>query len=225
MRRHRYAVLTAVLLVGLVVQTLDVGARGATLLSDVTRTVLGIAVLFAAFERPAERRAMSVLMVMTLALGWISYFLGRPTPRLIELGQHAGAGVYLWAAALAIVRDLFTRAPEGIENVLGAVCGYLLAADGWGDINAFVYLVAPTTFTVTPDVAPLLDDWRGRVALFTYYSYAQVLTIGYADVTPVRAPATTFSLMAALFGVFYTAVVVSQVVGLAQLAPRQRDDA
>jgi Ion channel len=43
-----------------------------------------------------------------------------------------------------------------------------------------------------------------------------VLTIGYADVTPVRAPATTLSLLAALFGVFYTAVVVAQFVGLAQ---------
>ncbi len=43
-----------------------------------------------------------------------------------------------------------------------------------------------------------------------------MLTIGYADVTPIRAPATTLSLFAALFGMFYTAVVVSQFVGLAQ---------
>jgi len=44
------------------------------------------------------------------------------------------------------------------------------------------------------------------------------LMLGYSDVTPVRAPATTLSLFAALFGVFYTAVVVSVLVGLAQSA-------
>ncbi len=44
----------------------------------------------------------------------------------------------------------------------------------------------------------------------------EMLTIGYADVTPVRAAATTFALLASLFGVFYTAVVVSQLVGMAQ---------
>jgi hypothetical protein len=44
------------------------------------------------------------------------------------------------------------------------------------------------------------------------------LTIGYSDVIPVRAPATTLSLFAALFGVFYTAIVVSVFVGLAQSA-------
>jgi hypothetical protein len=47
------------------------------------------------------------------------------------------------------------------------------------------------------------------------------MTIGYSDVTPVHAPATTLSLFAALFGVFYTAVVVSQFVGLAQQPKRE----
>ena len=69
--------------------------------------------------------------------------------------------------------------------------------------------------------AALLADWHGRQALFSYYSFAQMLTIGYSDVTPVRAPATTFSLLGALFGLFYTAVVVSQFVGLAQSGGRE----
>ena len=38
----------------------------------------------------------------------------------------------------------------------------------------------------------------------------------YAAVTPLKAPATTLSLVAALFGLFYTAVIVSQLVGMAQ---------
>jgi hypothetical protein len=50
-----------------------------------------------------------------------------------------------------------------------------------------------------------------------------MLTIGYSDVTPVRAPATTLSLFGALFGLFYTAVVVSQFVGLAQSRRREEE--
>jgi len=45
-------------------------------------------------------------------------------------------------------------------------------------------------------------------------------TLGYSDITPVRAPATTLSLLVALFGMFYAAIVVSQFVGLAQGASR-----
>ena len=43
-----------------------------------------------------------------------------------------------------------------------------------------------------------------------------MLMLGYSDVTPVRAPATTLSLFAARFGMFYTAIAISQFVGLAQ---------
>ena len=48
-----------------------------------------------------------------------------------------------------------------------------------------------------------------------------MLTIGYADVTPLRAPASTLSLFGALFGMFYTAIVVSQFVSLAQSPKRK----
>ena len=92
----------------------------------------------------------------------------------------------------------------------------LIAGSAWARLNAVAYLLVPAAYSIDPAVTALLPDWHGRVALFTYYAFAQVLTIGYADVTPIRAPATTLSLFAALFGVFYTAIVVSVFVGLAQ---------
>lgn len=83
----------------------------------------------------------------------------------------------------------------------------------------------PSSYRIDPGVTALLPDWHGRQAVFTYYAFAQVLTIGYSEVTPMRAPATTSNPFAALFGVFYTAVVVSVFVGQAQGGKRQsRDD-
>ena len=100
--------------------------------------------------------------------------------------------------------------------MLGAICGYLIAGDAWAAVNLLAFQLDPAAYSINPALTALLVDWQGRLALFSYYSLAQMLTIGYADVTPVRAPATTLSLFAALFGLFYTAVVVSQFVGLAQ---------
>jgi hypothetical protein len=103
-----------------------------------------------------------------------------------------------------------------VDNVLGAICGYLVAGQAWASLNALAYLLAPGTYLIDPTVASVLADWHGRTALFAYYSYTQMITIGYADVTPLKAPATTLSLLAALFGVFYTAVIVSTLVGVAR---------
>ena len=108
--------------------------------------------------------------------------------------------------------------------MLGAICGYLIAGDAWAGINEIAYLAEPAAFSINPGISGLLAEWHGRHALFSYYGFAQMLTLGYADVTPVRAPATTLSLLGALFGVFYTAVVVSQLVHLAQRGARSPDD-
>ncbi len=44
----------------------------------------------------------------------------------------------------------------------------------------------PSAYSISPELAGLLPDWHGRTALFTYYAFAQVMTIGYSDVTPVQ---------------------------------------
>ena len=107
------------------------------------------------------------------------------------------------------------------RTLLGVtICSYLIAADAWTGMNICAYLLAPHSFAFDPGVQELLGHWHGRLALFCYCSFLQMTMLGYSDITPLRAPATTLSLFAALFGMFYTAIVVSQFVGLAQTAPR-----
>ncbi len=108
--------------------------------------------------------------------------------------------------------------------MLGAICGYVIAGDAWAGVNDIAYLAIPAAYSISPAVSGLVADWHGRHALFAYYAFAQMLTLGYADVTPVRAPATTLSLLGALFGLFYTAVVVSQFVHLAQSGKQSPGD-
>ena len=164
---------------------------------------------------------MAAVLVAAVGLNLTRYFAAENIDHALALAEQTVLAVFLCGAVYVILRDLFHTPTSNAENVLGAICGYLIAGDAWARINAIAYLLVPSSYSFDPAVTALLPDWHGRVALFTYYAFSQVLTIGYSDVTPVRAPATTLSLFAALFGVFYTAVVVSQFVGLAQSAPRQ----
>lgn len=211
LRRQRYAVLLALLLVALAIES--VSALGSIEL--VANTLLVIAVWLVVFERPRERAAMAALLFAILAIAWGRSLAPQSLERMLSLIDESVLALLLWSAVYAILRDLFRGTVVGAQNVLGAICGYLIAGDAWGHLNAIAYLLVPSAYSINPGVAGLLPDWHGRAALFTYYAFAQVLTIGYSDVTPVRAPATTLSLFSALFGVFYTAVVVSQFVGLA----------
>ena len=114
------------------------------------------------------------------------------------------------------MRDLLRDPSRGTENILGAICGYLIAGNVWASLNAIGYLLVPAAYSIDPAITSELPGWHARTALFTYYAFTQVVSIGYADVTPLTAPATTLSLFAALFGAFYMAVVVSLFINLAQ---------
>ena len=221
LRRRKHAVLLALLLCSLAVQSFDArpGAEGT--LSDVFRTVLGVAILFVVFERPRERGASAAVFAIALGVGWGRKLSGASLDFPLSLALHILVALFLWVAVWVILRDLFHKQVVGAENVLGAICGYLIAGDAWAAVNALTYMLAPATYSINPNLGVLLTDWHGRTALFSYYSFAQMLTIGYADVTPVRAPATVLSLFGSLFGLFYTAVVVSQLVGMAQSGKRE----
>ena len=225
LRRHKYAALLALLLIFLAIQSFDArqGAEGT--LSDAFRTMLGVAILVVVFERQRERMVMAVILATAIAIAWGGrHVMGANLDSALSIALNALMSLFVWAAVWVILRDLFRERAVGVKNVLGAICGYLIAGEGWASANEIVYLVIPAAYSVNPGISALLADWHGRHALFSYYGFAQMLTIGYADVTPVRAPATTLSLLGALFGVFYTAVVISQFVGLAQRGKRSSDD-
>jgi len=78
----------------------------------------------------------------------------------------------LWSAVYVILRDLFSKRAAGAENVLGAICGYVIAGDACGRINAIEYRLGPSAYSINPEVSALLADWQGRVVLFTYHFFA-----------------------------------------------------
>jgi hypothetical protein len=216
LRERRYALLLALLLVSLVVQSFATQPGTGTVLADGLRTILSVAILVVVFERPRERAVMALVLIGTIGIGWARDLSGGEFVDAATVVFYVVMVLFLSGAVYVILRQLFCAQAGGADNVLGAICGYLIAGDAWAGANAITYQLLPATYSINPEIAAVLANWHGRLALFSYYSIAQMLTIGYADVTPIRAPATTVSLFSTLFGVFYTAVVVSQFVGLAQ---------
>ena len=218
--RHKYKVPLVLLLASIVIQTYGLRSGLAGLLSDVFRSLLGVAIFVVVFRGARERALAALLLLATVIAGWTRHFIGGSDAGGLALAFNGLSSLFLWTAVAVILRDLFRTPEAGTGNVLGAICGYLIAADAWCGINISAYLLAPNSFAFDTGVRELLGHWHGRLALFCYYSFSQMTTLGYSDITPVRAPATTLSLFATLFGMFYTAIVVSQFVGLAQRTSR-----
>jgi hypothetical protein len=217
LHQRRYTVLLALLLAVLVVQSFVITTGSEGIWHDVAVTTLGVTILVVVFERSAARAVMAVFLLIACLIAWERHLsVSSIFDRALPVTHAVASATFACGAVWAILRNLFRTPVIGAENMIGAICGYLIAGQGWAYLNVLAYLLAPAAYLFDPKVVTALADFHGRIALFGYYSYAQMLSIGYAAVTPLKAPATTLSLLAALFALFYTAVIVSQLVGLLQ---------
>ena len=66
--------------------------------------------------------------------------------------------------------------------------------------------------------------WHLQHALFDYLSFTTLTSLGYSDISPAGAPAYSLTWLEVLFGQFYMAVVVAQLVGF-KLAEALKGDA
>jgi voltage-gated potassium channel len=112
-----------------------------------------------------------------------------------------------------ILRSIFAQRVVGADDVLGAVCGYLLAAGTWADLFVLIESFSPGSFNVSPGFSASLDSWNGRIAILTNVSLGSLTRIGSSAAVAVRPPATILVPLEALFGQFCIAVVVAQLVG------------
>ena len=178
------------------------------------RNLLVVIVLFVVFQR-RHVRLMSLLIGLPVIVSkWAHYTLPERFELPLEVIHHAFLVAFLGFAAAVILRRIFERKVVRGDDVIGAICGYLLAGIAWGSLYLLVELLVPGSFSVHQAIAGQLGGWYSRQSLFDYYSLMTLTTIGYGNITPIRPPATSLTWIEAMFGQFYIAVIVAQLVGL-----------
>lgn len=213
-RSRRFLILLSTLAIVLVVQSLSQNLAASSIITDVVVILAVLAVLFLVFQQTPQRRAALVAAIAAIAITVAHYVLPDRFHVPLAVAYHALLIVFLGWALVEILRSLFADKPIQTDDILGAVCGYLITGAAWGNLYALSELLVPGSFSVNPAIQGDLTDWHGRRALFTYFSFTTISSLGYADVTPTRAPATTMVLVEVVFGQFYLAVVVAQIVSM-----------
>jgi hypothetical protein len=153
-------------------------------------------------------------MLVAIAVDWARYVEGFAVyDRDLALAYHGALVVLAGFATYVILRNIFEHAAATADDVLGAACGYLLAAGAWSNLYAIISIVRPDAFAFGGVLAGEYDAWHWRLAVFNYMSLGTLTSVGSGNVVPMQPPATAFVPLEALFGQFYIAVVVAQLVG------------
>lgn len=99
------------------------------------------------------------------------------------------------------------------DTVCGALCGYVLVGVLFGHIYCAIESLLPGSFHGNGPVVEGLRDERSQHLLLTYFSLATLTTVAYGDIMPARGAARGLSVVEAVTGQFYLAVLIAELIG------------
>ncbi len=220
-RRHSALLVAIVVMSVLEPSLVHLGVR-TRVVGDIVLAAVAISVFLIVFEQRWERLTAVVLAFPGFAGNLGYFYLGGGLQTAAIVLYHFSAVAFFGFAVAVILRGVFKREAIRADDIIGAACGYLLAAIAWGNLYAAMYVIAPGSFNVPAGIAWQLSNWHTRRALFGYFSVVSLTGLGYGDITPTTPPAYALVALEVVFGLFYLAVVVAQLVGLMMVSRMDR---
>jgi len=213
LRKYKHSILLAALLCVALIESFSHRRVLGPIISDLAITMMLLLVFLIVFHRRVNRLVAFIALAIAVASGLARYVQPGSAELPLRLIFHSAALLLTGFAALVILRNIFEQRIFRADDVLGAACGYLLAAGAWANLFMLIEIFSPGSFSVGPGFAATLDTWHGRIAVLTYVSLGSLTSVGSGEVVPLQPPATILIPLEALFGQFYIAVVVAQLVG------------
>jgi hypothetical protein len=134
-----------------------------------------------------------------------------------EYAGYVLAAGTLTLLAYLLTRRVFATGRVNLHRIEGAIAIYLLAGLILSQVLLFISLNNPGAFLLLghPASHPEIAGSMG------YYSFVAITTTGFGDITPVHPLARSFTVLGAVFGTMYPAILIGRLVSQELLAGRQ----
>lgn len=201
--------LSLVITIFIVPVLLPYGSSGRYLI-DAMMTVNMLVGVLAISDHRKIAAALIVLSLLAIAARWADLSIA---PSISPAMRELPTIVVLLVLGVAVGINVFGPARAVVDRILGAVVLYLLLglewAVGYGIIDAYL----PGAFT---------GSGRG-IQHWVYFSFVTLTTLGYGDIVPVARAARSATILEALVGQLYPAVILARVVSLRWSEPTRSD--
>ncbi len=211
--RSVFLLLFATLLLLLFVQPLvDEWPQGEFALSLLSSAVQIPAIIVLAENRRLRHFAWA-FGLPTIAVIWTRHWFTGAAEEHALVAAHGLMAVLLACTAFLILRYVVTHAAT-VDNMIGAVCAYLLIGIVAGQLCFIVETLHPGAYRITEHGNLNFANVNTRASLMIYYSFSTLTCSGYGDIIPDMPLTRTMAWMEAVAGQFYLVVLVAGMVSV-----------
>jgi len=205
--RFRFLLLSLMMIIGLR-PLLDewIGTRiWADVFTDIFFALALMSGLHAVSGQPRQHRFVLALAIAIVVLDSLDYIVRIEVLDKLQMGLYA---VFLMKMLVMIWIHIEKEKNNEVtfDLIMGAACAYILLGMLWAFAYYLVESFHPDSFRAVEK--PVDDLWN-----FYYYSFVTLTSVGYGDIVAITKSARGLSIIEAIMGQLYLAIMVSWLVG------------
>ena len=212
--RNRYTALLIVIVAMMLV--LPLIARDELALFSM-KVAVSIILVFGIYVGRRLRRDL----IVGAALG-IPVLVGRWLPQYstdirIFLAIDILTAAFLLYVTIIILSQVLSARRVTLDTIAGAMCSYCLIGLAWAFVYRVMFVANPHAFVFAPGNFHIFEDnsrSEPQLMNFAYYSFATLTTTGFGDVTPAVGVSRAISVLEAVAGQFFLAILIARLVSL-----------
>ena len=180
------------------------GYIGINILLDIFFSFILFSGIYAVSQRKYQFIIALLIALPPFALLWLTEFVDSP---FLILVRNSFMILFYGYIVIIILSHIFREKEVNADLIMGAVCVYFFIGLLWGFVFSVLGSLQPGSFQMA-------QGQGAGVINFMYYSFVTQTTLGYGDITPITAPARSLSLLEAVMGQLYLAVLIARLVGM-----------
>jgi hypothetical protein len=173
--------------------------------------LLGAAVFVSAVYAVSDRKAQWIAaLALAIPAGLLNTFVALHGNLRVAGPALVFTIIFLVFTLLSLLRAILRDERVTHDTIYGALNVYLLMALGWSMAYLLLATLQPHAFVISAAYPNRTLSWFD----FEYYSFVTLTTLGYGDIAPMTAQARSLSMMEAMSGTMYVAILIARLVGL-----------
>ncbi len=173
------------------------------------RVFASAAILLSIYAANLHRRLLFFAFALAIPALLHRIFIPVTNPSLLSISNMVLSFAFDIFVVVVIFRHVFSKDEANSEAVFAALCIYLLVGFSFASVYGMVATLQPNAFYLDPRTnSHIIPD---RFDLI-YYSFGTMTSLGATGIAPVSAEARAVTILEAILGVLYLAVLIARLM-------------